>query len=511
MKRFTKAVRLIHRYLGFALSLIFLIWFLSGIMMMYVSYPTLKSHQKLQQTAKIDWSTCLLTPAEVLDKTGLSDSIKSIRLGMVLNRPVYRIITLQNRHLSLYADSATVLPYGNEALARKLAQNWTKAEVRQVEKLTQIDQWMAAHRYQGYLPEVYRLKMNDGAYVYVSPFSNEVVQSVTARQRFLAWLGPIPHWIYPTFLIRQRPVWSQVVIWISVMGCVMCLAGIGMGFLRFTRKNPDSLAFSPYKKRWFRWHHYTGFIFGLFAFTWVLSGLFSMSPWNWAPSSRLSPKETGQWMDGPLNPTLFTVTPAHAFQKLSKDLTIKEIQLIQFNGKPYYLAFQDDHHTRLLLANQTGAKPFERFDSGTIEQSIRTLHPQSPVLETKILTAYDDYYYSKNGEKRLPILRVKLDTPEQIWYYVDLKTSQVVYKHQNLTRLERWLYHGLHSLDFSFLFYRRPLWDITLIALLLGGMAASSTGLVLTCKWLKRKISKARKALTSSSKNTVDKSVINSN
>ncbi len=482
-------------------------------MMMYVSYPTLKSHEKLQQTAKIDLRTSVLTPGKALQKAGFSDSVKSVRLGMVLNRPVYRIITLQNRHLSLFADTPSILTYGQESLARQLAQNWTKAKVRHIEKLTRIDQWMAAHRYQGYLPEVYRMKMADqgGTYVYVSPFSNEVVQSVTARQRFLAWLGPIPHWIYPTFLIRDRPVWSQLVIWVSLVGCIMCLAGIGMGLLRFERKKSDALAFSPYKKRWFRWHHYTGFVFGFFAFTWVLSGLFSMSPWNWAPSSRLSAQETGRWTGGPLNPNLFTVSPAAAFEQLSKEVTIKEIQLIQLQGQPYYLAFQDDHHSRLLSGNQAGAEPFERFDSSLIEQSLRTLQPQTPVVETKVLETYDEYYYSKNGEKRLPVLRMKLDTPEQIWYYVDLKTSQVVYKHQNLTRLERWLYHGLHSLDFSFLLYRRPLWDGVLIVLLLGGMAASSTGLVLTWNWLKRKFSKLKKPLLNTPINSDNKSVTNPN
>ena len=32
-------------------------------------------------------------------------------------------------------------------------------------------------------------------------------------------------------------------------------------------------------------------------------------------------------------------------------------------------------------------------------------------------------------------------------------------------RWNRWLYHGLHSLDFPFLRYSRPLWDIVVIVL----------------------------------------------
>jgi hypothetical protein len=47
----------------------------------------------------------------------------------------------------------------------------------------------------------------------------------------------------------------------------------------------------------------------------------------------------------------------------------------------------------------------------------------------------------------------------------------ILRKEERLTRLNRWLYHGLHSLDFPFLYYRRPLWDIIVIALSLGGLA----------------------------------------
>ena len=43
--------------------------------------------------------------------------------------------------------------------------------------------------------------------------------------------------------------------------------------------------------------------------------------------------------------------------------------------------------------------------------------------------------------------------------------------------LNRWLCHGLHSLDFPFLYYRRPLWDVVVILLSLGGTAVSVTSI----------------------------------
>ncbi len=48
-----------------------------------------------------------------------------------------------------------------------------------------------------------------------------------------------------------------------------------------------------------------------------------------------------------------------------------------------------------------------------------------------------------------------------------------------LSRIERWLYNGLHSLDFPFWYDMRPAWDIVMIVLLLGGLISSSVGFVL--------------------------------
>jgi hypothetical protein len=55
-----------------------------------------------------------------------------------------------------------------------------------------------------------------------------------------------------------------------------------------------------------------------------------------------------------------------------------------------------------------------------------------------------------------------------------------------LSRVERWAYNGLHSLDFSFWYNRRPLWDAGMIVLLLGGLASSCFGLAMGIKRVRR-------------------------
>ena len=56
--------------------------------------------------------------------------------------------------------------------------------------------------------------------------------------------------------------------------------------------------------------------------------------------------------------------------------------------------------------------------------------------------------------------------------------------------MSRWLYHGLHSLDFPWLYKYRPLWDIVVITLMLGGTAVCVTSLMLAWRVLARKLSR---------------------
>ncbi|MBO9636902.1 MAG: PepSY domain-containing protein [Siphonobacter aquaeclarae] len=482
-----KAILLTHRYLGVVLCLLFVIWFLSGFVMMYVPFPTMKHQERLGKLPEADFRNCRVTLREAWQQTGWKASLKTARLGMMLGRPVYRLVSQNNEHALIRADTPERIGAIDIPTATRLAQEFHPATIRHIEELTQIDQWMAGHKYQGYLPHVYRFEMTDGMYVYVAVHSGEVVQYVTQRQRILAWLGPIPHWIYPTILIRNRPIWSQVVIWVSIAGSVMSLSGILMGIIRVKRRRKAPiLAISPYKKRWFRWHHYTGFVFGLFVFTWVLSGLFSMSPFGWAPSTKLTAKEAEAWSGGSPETADWKLPPTSIGSL--PGFRLKEIHFQVLHGRPYYLAWEDEHRTRLLPADSLTTGSIQVLPTRPEQQALARLRPGATVRETALLTAYDDYYYSKRGEKRLPVLRVTFADPDETAYYVDLHTGQVVLRHQSATRLERWLYHGLHSFDFRWLVYRRPLWDIVVGVLMTGGLAVSVTGLVLGYRWLRRKI-----------------------
>src|SRR5204862_2425650 len=84
---------------------------------------------------------------------------------------------------------------------------------------------------------------------------------------------------YFTALRQNGALWSQVVIWTSLLGTFLTLTGLYVGVSLFRwrkRKSPfHGVAL---------WHHWSGLIFGIVTLTWVFSGFASMQPWGWLES-----------------------------------------------------------------------------------------------------------------------------------------------------------------------------------------------------------------------------------
>src|SRR5688572_147403 len=79
----------IHRWLGIAGSLVFLAWFLSGIVMMYERMPRLTPEERLARLERLDSSRIGIPLTDALERVGTSP--EQIRVGMIGSRPVYRV------------------------------------------------------------------------------------------------------------------------------------------------------------------------------------------------------------------------------------------------------------------------------------------------------------------------------------------------------------------------------------------------------------------------------------
>ena len=57
---------LLHRYLGMAVGALMLMWCLSGVVMMYVSYPELDANLRLKNLERFSWDGCCKIPDALL-------------------------------------------------------------------------------------------------------------------------------------------------------------------------------------------------------------------------------------------------------------------------------------------------------------------------------------------------------------------------------------------------------------------------------------------------------------
>ena len=466
-----------HRYVGIPLSALFVLWFASGIVMMYTGgMPRLTPAERLAALAPLDLSRVRLTPAAAAARARIPQPPPRADLLTVMGRPAYRF-----DGSTVFADTGGLLPPAGPAAARRVATRFSGAPAAAIHYAGLVerpDQWTLVAR--AALP-AHRFRVDDdaGTELYVSQRTSEVAMVTTRRTRVLAWLGAIPHWFYLPSLRIDRSLWEAVIVYTSAVGCLVAIAGVLLGLTRFRwRRSLDGRPRIPYAG-WMRWHYLTGAVFGLVTLTWVFSGLLSVQPFTWMTMRGLHvPAEV--LSGGPLRLADFPAFEPAAWAEATAARTVKEIGLRRIDGAPYYdvrLAGPGGHEELLLAAGALTPRQAPA-EIDTLVARLSAAVPAAAVTDATRLAAYDAYYYGRGSEgPPLPAVRVRFGDPLATWIYVDPAAGRIVQSLHRYERLERWLFSGLHSLDFAFWYDRRPLWDIGLIVLSLGGLASSGIGL----------------------------------
>ncbi len=506
MKHVRRILILGHRYLGMALSLMVMMWFATGITMMFAGgMPRLTPELRLDRLPPLDLSQVRLTPSDAASRAALGGSPARASLVTVMGRPAYRFSS--GGSTTVFADTGDVLDRVSPSESRRIASRFVNVpedRVQYVRTLTKVDQWTLV---QGRQLPMHKLRIDDAGAteIYVEANTGEVAQLTTRRGRLLAWISTIPHWLYFTALRTNQPLWYRVVVWTSALACVLTVLGLALAVTQFRRTRPFRLpAAIPYAG-WMRWHYVTGAVFGVFTLTFAFSGLVSMEPFAWTAATGVEVPRTA-FSGGPLDLSRFgTIDPA-AWGRAVDGRATKEIELLRIQDEPYYLvrhtgdvdrfAQRERLHqpyniagraddTRILVSAASLEVRRDPFDVESLLARLKAAMPDVAIAESAMLADYDSYYYSRARLTPLPVLRVKLADPDETWVYIDPALSQVLAQVHRYSRVERWLYNGLHSMDFAF-WYRSPAWGVVMTLLCLGGLASSGMGLLLGVRRLRR-------------------------
>ncbi len=466
---------------------------------MYARMPEMTEADRLDRLPVLDLNQAAALPAHTL----ASIHPERITLGMLNGRPVYRILPNAGRWFSVYADNGSDVGELNTAAAIQAAATFSgraSALLSSAGEIGDVDQWTVYPTSRVFLP-FQIVNGNDAQQTkyYVSAATGSVYLTTTLRGRFLAWCGAIPHWWYITALRSNNSMWHWVMIVASGWGVLMSIFGIAAGIMRYSPskryKFPGPRHSSVPHVGMKRWHYILGYGFGFITFTWILSGLFSMNPGSWSPGPDASLAEIHSFAGAPLNPSAFKTNPKEAWSILRECLQLKEMELIMFNREPYYIGRESPSKVRLLPAATTAPSCLTQMPLAPLIVASRRAEGEALAISVDTLDRYDSYYYDRNAQKPLPVVRVRLSDSKGTWLYVNPKTALIQARYTERSRWERWLYNGLHSLDFPFLFYRRPLWDAVVIILSIGGFALSITGIVLTIRYFQKSFKKHRQTL----------------
>lgn len=514
MRRLSVAIKKVaivcHRWMGVAFCLLFMWWFVSGIFMMYWSYPSVSAADRLEHAPKLDAARVKLSPAEALKAAGFDNPPNSVTLTSFDNRPVY-LFRVGRGSATVYADTGEQQDVFTPELNLRTAALWTgqKGESAQVETATEPDQWTIGVRRQ--LP-LQKYTFPDGQQVYLSEDTGQVVQYTTTASRIYAHLGAIPHWLYYTPLRVNGQLWTRVVVWSSGIATIAALLGliVGIWMLSPSQKyrhqgQPTAVPYTGQK----RLHTILGLFFGILTMTWAFSGMLSMDPFpnltsggpigggaakgkgkgNASPAQRVQQAFGG----GRFNAARYDAKhPAEVLAKLDAGFDVKELDYTTYLGEPVFHATAGDGTTRVIPVDDAAAA---RMNQDQILNAVKEAGGDG-IAETKILTQYDVYYLDRTHTRPLPVVYVQLKDAGNTRLYIDPATARVVgrYADSRGAWVNRWLYHGLHSLDFPWLYNHRPAWDIVVLGLMLACVWLCWTSMVLSWRVLKRKFTPARRA-----------------
>lgn len=484
---FKRLLYQIHRWTGVAACLLMLLWFISGMVMLFVGYPKLTPWERLGAlpalASTLSPAGCCLPLAQVAIPTGA----REIVLTTVAGRPVYRIRDGGGRPRLFDAASGKPLGPANPAMALASARTFVPGTASHYLGLVQEDRWTHSRALDMHRP-LHQVQLDDAAQtlLYLSSATGEVVLDAPRGQRLWNFIGAWLHWVYPLRNHSTDPVWSWIVIVASAVATFTALTGTVAGIWRWRfASRYKSGARTPYRESWMRWHHVTGLLFAGIVCAWIFSGLMSMNPLRiFEPQGRRP--DLAAWQGGTLATRLLEVAPQQALKLLAaQGFHAVELEWRVLNSQPYLLARDAAARTRLIMRQDGQLAVREQWTQAQLLQAAGKLMP-GVASHRDWLKSYDAYYYGRepeammgSSERRLPVLQLRFDDPQANWVYLDPYTGTVALGVDRRQRVSRWLFSFLHSWDLPPLLRSGPWREGVLILLSLGGMVLSATGIVI--------------------------------
>lgn len=464
-----------HRWLGIGLGLMVLLWFVSGVVMLFVARPQLTDGERLAALPPLAAERVRVSPLAAWQALGLPGWPQVVRLNTAGGRPAYHFLTGAG-WASVDADDGSPRAAMTAALAAQIA--LAQAGDRSVAAVTLIerDQWTLYRRFDAWRP-LLRVELADGRDYYVSARNGEVVLDTAPAERAWNWVGSVIHWLYFTPLRQHTALWRNLMLWGSFAALLLAGSGLWLGWqrLRWRQRYADGRT-TPYRGAWKRWHHLLGLGGGLFVLTWLLSGWLSLAPLGLAAGVGASAEEQRRLAGGELDAEALAWRPAIG-------PATREVEWLRFAGQP--LARLTDGGAASVLVDRNGSQRRE-IALAEIAQAAASLRPGLALQADWLIRPDDRYYPLRHHPRSFPVARLSFADAQHSVFYVAPDSGRIALYADRHDLAQRWLFQALHRLDFAALVAHPALRDGLIVALSLLGGALSLTGCVLGWRRLSR-------------------------
>jgi len=461
-----------HRWSGVVLCLLFIAWFASGAVLLYVPYPALAQSERLAHSEPVNGSRLIREPAEVLAQV---PGTQRLLLVSVAGHPTYLAFPAGGRPVALSGDGAPVPPAFPAATAQLVAERFGGATANRVDGPLEYDQWIVHQHFDPFRP-FYRVRLNDAEHtdLYVSARTGQVLQRTRGTERAWNWCGAVLHWIYFTPLRKSWSAWNQTVWWLSLLALLGSVAGTWLGIHRFVKtRAAGRTAWSPFRG-WMRWHHVIGLFASVIVLVWIFSGWLSMDHGRLFSKGEVSPDRALRFQGISLDSIARAVPPAF-IQRVRSD---SALSFGAVAGRPF-VAAQGGPSTssRIYWLDTPDATSTTAIPSSLLISGLNAAWPGEHVIQA-VVGATPDFYAVAESLDRT-VVPFNVGTSQVLRVYVDSVTGNLLVAMDTSRRAYAWVYYALHTFNFPLLLVHTSTRTVVMLLLLSIGLTFSCTGAVL--------------------------------
>lgn len=432
-----------HRWLALGVGPAVLLWCLSGLVMLWVPYPSVTETEWFVMAGAIDPALCCADLERVMREFDRPEGIAYLKVIAVGGVPVvsahYLDGSLRARQLTAEPVHGPLLTGEMQRVAESLGLGGSIVSIDTIEH----DVWTVHQRFDPHRP-LWKAEMAglSAPVIYLSGTTGEVVQETTMAERRWNLAGAVVHWWYLPWLRRQWALWDQTLWWVGALSTVMALAGAWVGLRHLMRDGWSQFSGEPRAL-----HRMFGAIGGVAAVCWIASGWLSMDHGRWFSDGKVSALERERAMGGRMTARDLAGSSGVLSQMAAGGM-VKELRLTKMAGALYAVARESPQHQSVLALTHPEGQARDAFSDEAVLASVRAMVGRDfPLIVRRSIGAYRRLGSALAREDLPPVLRVERQDPSPLWVDVDARTGELLERLDPSRRIYHRLFDLLHRWD----------------------------------------------------------------